>query len=138
MTARTLCVCLLLAACHEQAAVRTEAEVWHATLDPGGPVLEFGLALEHKGSGWTAFLLNGQERIEVPHVEYSGNELLLDMPHYDSRIRAHRDKYEFVGSWEKRRSATEVARVPFRANYLGDGSAAVQCTTVTVPESLSV
>jgi thiol-disulfide isomerase/thioredoxin len=97
-------------------------ETWRAVLlvgEDGTEELPFGLELVELpgGDGWTAFLLNDPERIEVPVVEWDGTSLLLEMPHYDSRIRARRgDDGALVGSWEKVRGRDRVARVPFRAS----------------------
>jgi thiol-disulfide isomerase/thioredoxin len=88
---------------------------WHAWLDTPGGKLLFDVHLARREGGWTASLVNGEERIEVPEVACDGRELLLSMPHYDSRIRARLEEHGWTGSWEKRRSATEVARVPFGA-----------------------
>src|SRR5262245_12982262 len=90
---------------------------WRAALTtPGGP-LEFALAFGRAGDGLLhAFLLNGQERIEIPRIEFDGRELMLDMPHYDSRIRARLKDHRLVGTWTKRRSAESLAEVPFQAD----------------------
>jgi thiol-disulfide isomerase/thioredoxin len=63
--------------------------------------------------------VNGEERIEVPRVGYDGKELLLDMPHYDSRIVASSEAGGLRGTWEKRRGRETVARVPFHVDGRG-------------------
>jgi hypothetical protein len=60
-------------------------EAWLTT--PGGP-LRFGLELGTEPGRPTAFLVNGAERIAVPRVELDGEQVLLELPHYDARIRA--------------------------------------------------
>ncbi len=89
---------------------------WQASLTtPGGPI-HFEISFERDGNRVLhAFLVNGEERIEVPRVELIGGNLLLDMPHYDSRIRAKLGGDRFVGAWEKRRSADTVVELPFEA-----------------------
>ena len=79
--------------------------------------LPFGLELERAQDGWRAFLVNGEERIDVPEVSWDGSELALEMAHYDSRIRATRDEASglLVGTWEKVRGKDRTARVAFRA-----------------------
>jgi len=122
----------VLLALHQPGGSIVEERAYQAWLEtPGGP-LEFGLVLERKGEGaWNAFLRNGEERIEVPKVEFDGTELLLDMPHYDSRLRARVVSSEesalrqaggdtpsdeqLEGNWEKRRSEEETAHLPFFA-----------------------
>jgi thiol-disulfide isomerase/thioredoxin len=87
---------------------------------PGGP-LRFGLELDLRPGAARAFLVNGAERIAVPRVELSGDQLLLEMPHYDARIRAtlHGSGAErLTGIWEKRRGPDSLAWVPFGAQSL--------------------
>ena len=106
---------------------------YHAWLDTPGGALGFGLELEPHGAGWTAFLRNGEERLQVPQVVFDGEQLLLDLPHYDSRIRARvvaevrvpqgpqagwvvaSSGSGLEGVWEKRRGPESTARVPFFA-----------------------
>src|SRR5262245_56691147 len=116
------------------ASTTTSPRTYHAWLETPGGDLGFGLELiPTSDDGWQAFLVNGEERIAVPHVVFDGREMLLDMPHYDSRIRAHvvpsihvkgPEGQDLVvgsngdcleGEWEKRRSETQTAHVPFRA-----------------------
>ncbi|MSR63610.1 MAG: TlpA family protein disulfide reductase [Planctomycetes bacterium] len=115
-----LALCILALGCDRKTDEAPEQLLWYARLDVAGEALPFYFELQHERALWRAFLINGEERIEVPHVEYDGDQLLLDMPHYDSRLRARREAYDLVGEWEKRRSATEVAHVPFRASCLDE------------------
>jgi len=91
---------------------------WRAWLEVPGGELPFGLELARAGdAGWRAELVNGEERIAVSVVELAEGELLLDLPHYDSRVRARvaPDGTELAGTWSKRRGPSEVAELPFRA-----------------------
>lgn len=119
------------------ASLQEGSRAYHAWLETPGGELGFGLELQPRtDAGWTAFLTNGEERIEVPQVAFDGVELVLVMPHYDSRIRARvvaqvpvralpdgtRDGWIYAsngsgleGTWEKRRGAETVASVPFLA-----------------------
>jgi thiol-disulfide isomerase/thioredoxin len=81
---------------------------------PGGP-LRFGLALERTTEGWRGFLVNGEERLEVPLVSYDAPTLRLELPHYDSRIVAELEGGHLNGWWEKRRGKESLARLPFHA-----------------------
>mgnify|MGYP001408547698 CR=1 FL=1 len=93
---------------------------------PGG-ALRFELELSRTPpESWKAFFVNGEERIPVPRVEFDGRTLVLDMPHYDSRIRAEWKEPRFVGTWQKRRSATELASLPFE-------TLALACTNLGPP-----
>ena len=104
------------------------SEHWRASLaTPGGP-LEFGLEL------WTtdphqqhAVLVNGGERIDVPSASWdpSGERgLVLDLPHYDSRITAELVDGKYVGFWEKRRGPETRARLAFTAEPVPEAVAA--------------
>src|SRR5262245_2193135 len=96
---------------------------WRAALETPGGKLEFRLEFQRKGPGaWSAFVVNAQERIEVPSVTWDGHELVLGFPHYDSRIVARFEELHFEGTWEKRRSAEETARLAFEAQpWLSEG-----------------
>jgi len=92
---------------------------WEAALEtPGGP-LRFQLAFrQDQKNELRVELVNGEERIEVPSVTLNENEteIVLDMPHYDSRIQARREGGgEWTGTWQKRRGESEIASLPFRA-----------------------
>ncbi|HEX6882095.1 MAG TPA: TlpA disulfide reductase family protein [Planctomycetota bacterium] len=113
---------LLLAVLQDLAPGRGEARLE----TPGGP-LRFGLELAVSKAGWSAFLVNGEERIAVPEVHVDGDELRLEMPHYDSRIIARSEAGALHGIWEKRRGREQVARVPFHVD------APTLCDVGTVP-----
>jgi len=65
----------------------------------------------------SAEIINGSERIPVPQVRVEDGELLLEMGHYDSRIRAvtSDNGKRLDGEWEKRRGADKWGRMAFRA-----------------------
>ena len=93
--------------------------VWSAELSsPGGP-LAFGLDLRKVDGAWAAWLVNGEERIPVPSVEWSGRSLRLDIDHYDARIHAaprlDGDRMVLEGMWTKRTGLDDWSRMTFRA-----------------------
>jgi thiol-disulfide isomerase/thioredoxin len=93
---------------------------WRASLETPGGALEFGLEFARPTpQTLMAFLVNGEERIEVRDVRLDGTSLVIEMPHYDSRIRATLTEMHLVGTWEKRRSAATTASVPFQAHTPG-------------------
>jgi thiol-disulfide isomerase/thioredoxin len=113
----TVLAALLLTTLSSQEGPRLQGDWAAALTTPGGP-LAFELAFEPRADGREgvrAFLVNGEERIEVPRVAFDGRELLLDMPHYDSRIRARLQGGRLAGTWEKRRGAERSATLPFEA-----------------------
>ena len=91
---------------------------WRTWLDCPGGELPFGLELEAGEAGeWRAFILNGSERIAIPRIELSGWELLLEIDHYDSRLRAtiSDDGRRLDGEWKKRRGKHRWGVMPFHA-----------------------
>lgn len=93
---------------------------WDAHLESAGGELEFGLRLELDASGATrAKITNASEVIDVPHVEWSRErlELVLEFPHYDSRIvaKASSDGVQLTGQWRKRKSAERWTEMTFGA-----------------------
>lgn len=92
-------------------------ESFHASLETDGGPLHFGLELEPQAGakGFRAYLINDPERIPVEHVEWDGNSLTLEIPHYDSKIEARRQGGELRGTWSKVRGKDKLAVVGFRA-----------------------
>ncbi|MAB81412.1 MAG: hypothetical protein CMJ89_18895 [Planctomycetes bacterium] len=129
-----LLLCLL---CTLPASTRTPADAeddpvpWYAWLETTGGPLGFGIEFEksEEADGWIAYLVNEPERIPIRDVSWNGDELTLDIPHYDSCIRAKRDGRELRGTWTKRRGKDKVAVVPFRAR---PGNALPARPTLTV------
>ena len=85
----------------------------HCSLEtPAGP-LPF-IVHANATTGWVE---NGSERIPIPAVRWDSERLVLDFPHYASRIEATWDSTleEFQGIWRKRRGRDNEAKVPFQA-----------------------
>jgi thiol-disulfide isomerase/thioredoxin len=90
---------------------------WRGWLDSAGGELPFRLELARSGENWSAWLINGAERAEVPRVAIEGDELILDLEHYDATIRAKvsADGGRLDGEWSLRRGADRWTRLPFHA-----------------------
>ncbi|MBI1826013.1 MAG: hypothetical protein HYR83_06455, partial [Planctomycetes bacterium] len=87
----TIALCLLCFTLQQPDASKIEApktDSWRAWLDCPGGELPFGIWLQRDMDKWSAFIINGKERAAVPHVEWTGAELVLDITDYDSTIRA--------------------------------------------------
>ncbi len=94
---------------------------WRAWLDSPGGELPFGLHLKQSGDGWSAWLMNGEERIEVPEVRFGDGRIVLDIGHYDAVITAKvsgRGK-RLDGEWAKATKDGQVSRLPFHARRDG-------------------
>ena len=86
--ATTLATVWLAICCGSAALAATPLGTWEAELETPGGALRFGLELTQDGSQWQAQLANGPERIEVPRVSVEGEQVVVEMTHYDSRIDA--------------------------------------------------
>ena len=91
--------CVLVAVCGGQDL----GGRWDAKIDcPGGPI-RFGLDLIKGQNGWSGFLVNGPERINIPVVEVVGKTVTLRIDHYDSTIELDFESGDHAdGSWKKR------------------------------------
>lgn len=105
-------------------APKLEMGVWRAWLDcPGGEMpftLEFVMPpTDEKPIGFTAFAVNGEERVEFPVVKWEGEELILSLDYYDAHIRAKvsEDGRRLDGEFTKTRS-TGLVSMPFHAESM--------------------
>jgi thiol-disulfide isomerase/thioredoxin len=110
----TLWLAILPATC--AVAVTLEGR-WIASLETPGGALRFQFDLSQRDSQWTAHVVNGPERIEVPHTTVDRGEVLIEFTHYDSRIQATYDAGHdaLEGSWTKRRGTGKLATLKFSA-----------------------
>lgn len=94
---------------------------WRAWLDSPGGELPFGLELTEQAGAWRAWFINGEERITVPTVTWDGSQLVLDVDHYDSIIRATPNEQgnRLDGEWVKRASGGGLTRMAFHATHGG-------------------
>lgn len=102
-------------------APKLEMGLWRAWLDcPGGEMpftLEFVMPpTDEKPTGFTAFAVNGEERVEFPVVKWEGEQLVLSLDYYDAHIRAKvsADGTRLDGEFTKTRS-TGLVSMPFHA-----------------------
>lgn len=90
------------------------AGFWRLELEtPGGP-LGIQLIVETSKGSPLAFFSNGPERISVDLRQNSKHEVVLNMPHYDSKIVLAKEPNgsRWHGQWTKRRGKDELASVP--------------------------
>ncbi len=84
---------------------------WDAAIECPGGAIRFGIDLQKKSGQWSAYLVNGTERIEVPIVNVGARSVTLNIDHYDSKIELALDsktsRERFVGTWKKRRGPSE-------------------------------
>lgn len=108
-----------LAACTQDPAPSGIATLptgfWQARITLPGGDIDTGIEISHRGSGYTASLVNGQERVQIDEVSYSDGQLLLRFPAFNNEIRATLEDGRLVGELVlvKRGGATQT--MPFVA-----------------------
>ena len=95
------------------------AGIWRAWLESPGGDLPFGLELRSRDGRWSAWILNGTERIAIPAVRIERDELVMSIAHYDSSVRAKvaYDGRRLTGRWKKRRGKDLWTDMKFRATF---------------------
>ncbi len=113
----SICLCWTVSAPAFAGGAPPRVGPWRAWLDCPGGELPFELDLASEGRKWHGWIINGPERIDVPEVTWDGNELLLNISHYDSAIRAKTgdDGSTLEGEWKKRSGAEEWSTLAFHA-----------------------
>lgn len=117
-----LCVSSLVGATGEPRAEVSDTLIaegpWRAWLQSPGGELPFGLEFRKDDSGWHAMIINGAERIEVPQLTVLSTTVLLQIPHYDSKIFAKiLDRgARLEGLWTKRGRNDKSTNMSFRAD----------------------
>ena len=90
---------------------------WRAWLESPGGELPFGLEIARTAGTLSATIVNGEERIAIPSTTVEARDIVLDMPHYDSAIRARISPLgvSLKGEWRKRSGVDRWTVMPFRA-----------------------
>jgi hypothetical protein len=83
---------------------------------PGGE-LPFGLDLERSGPDWTAFLINGPERLKVSEVTVDGSHLEIKMPGYENRLAAAAKGGQLEGEVVLNKPGDKDQHLPLRAQF---------------------
>jgi len=108
----SLCVCLaMLAAC----GAPIEPGIYRAALTLPGGELPFGLELAKENGKPVAYLINGEERVRVPDVEFQGRKLRMTLPAFGNRLTARSGRDGLEGELVMVRRGGEEQVIPFRA-----------------------
>jgi thiol-disulfide isomerase/thioredoxin len=83
---------------------------------PGGE-LPFGLDLVRGGPDWTAFLINGPERLKVSEVTVDGSHLQIKMPGYENRLTADAKGGQLEGEVVLSKPGGKDQHLPLRAQF---------------------
>lgn len=115
------CIGVVLAMSSPVQAEQPATGQWRAWLDSPGGELPFGLKLKQTGDNWSAWLINGTERIEIPKVRFENGDILFDIEHYDAILNAKvsRKGKRLDGEWRKTTKNGEVSKLPFHAQHKG-------------------
>jgi peroxiredoxin len=119
-------VCLALAACEQTGQVQNATVLptgyWQASIALPGGEIETGIEIGRDSGVYQATLINGQERVRIDEVSFSGDELLLRFPAFNNEIRATLKDGTLTGQLTlvKRFGDTQV--MPFRATPGGQNA----------------
>lgn len=106
MMIKNLLTCILLFAALFGNAQATET--WQATLHrPDGEQIIFNFKLENISGKKVMVIVNATERIKVDNVCFTADSVFIQMPVFESAIRAAVNKNGWQGSWIKGGSGTD-------------------------------
>src|SRR5262245_5943499 len=91
--------------------------LWRGWLDCPGGEIPFHFELQRDGDKWSGWLINEPDRSPIPKVTWNGTELVLDIAHYDSVLRAKPNASgdQWDGTWRKRSKIDKWVEMPFHA-----------------------
>ena len=105
-------VLLFVGACNKPKSVDEtpvlRSGYWQASITLPGGDIETGIEISKDGELYQASLVNGQERVRIDEVGFSGGELLLRFPAFNNEIRA--TLADFYTGIRGRRHDTAVSR----------------------------
>lgn len=90
---------------------------WRAWLDCPGGAIPFGMELTKGEGGWSATIINGPERIDVPEVNLSDGVLTLSIDYFDSSMVATIEDggTRLEGEWKRKSTGDRWTRLKFHA-----------------------
>ena len=115
-----LVAALWLYGCEREAQVEAPPTLptgyWQASITLPGGNIETGIEISLDGDHYSASLVNGQERVRIDEVEFTGNELLLRFPAFNNEIRALLEGGRLVGELTLVKQFGETQVMPFSAS----------------------
>jgi peroxiredoxin len=88
---------------------------YRAVLQSPGGELPFGLDLSRDATGWSGYLVNGQERLKLDEVTVNGGHLDIKMPGYENRLAADAQGDQLVGEVVLDKLGGKDQHIPFHA-----------------------
>jgi len=95
--------------------VSIQPGTWRGVLTLPGGELPFLLQVEQSGPDWSVTLINGDERVVVPEVTLSNEQLTLVLPAFNTRIAASRDGSGYTGELTLVKRGGKKQVIPFNA-----------------------
>jgi thiol-disulfide isomerase/thioredoxin len=114
---------IFLAACGRASAPGSSAResiqtgIYRVVLQLPGGELPFSLGLERAGSGWSGYLINGPERLQVNEVAVDGPHLEIKMPGYENRLTAAAKGGQLQGEVVLSKPGGKDQHLPLRAQF---------------------
>lgn len=89
--------------------------IWRGWLDRPNGDIPFHFELVREGDQWSGWLINDPDRTPIPKVSWDGKELVLDITHYDSVLRAKPNAAgdQWDGTWRKRSKGDKWIEMAF-------------------------
>lgn len=117
MNRRNTVLIAILAWVSAAAAAEPPTGLWRGWLDCPGGQLPFLFELQRDGNQWSGWLINEPDRSPIPKVTWDGTELVMDVSHYDSLLRAKPNAAgdQWDGIWRKRAKIDKWVELPFHA-----------------------
>lgn len=118
----TIFACAVLLTACDNPPVVTETPVlasgyWQASITLPGGDIETGIEISRLGEAYQASLINGQERVRIDQVSFTGGELLLRFPAFNNEIRATLVEGGLQGELTIVRRFGETEVMPFSATH---------------------
>ncbi|MCH7410050.1 TlpA family protein disulfide reductase [Belliella sp. DSM 111904] len=112
----TLFSLILLISCQNEKEDTYDLEgKWRAEIDLSEDILPFGLEIYQSGEKWSAFLINGVEKLEIQDITVQKDSIHIPMGVFDATIHAQIQKGgELVGKYVRNYSVDYV--LPFHAS----------------------
>lgn len=113
-------ITFLMAACKNAGLSDLQNGSWRATLKTAtGVEIPFNFELADSAGSKYLDIINGKERLRVNEITLDGDSILIQMPLFDSEIRAALRGKNLQGRWIKHLASTDVS-MPFKAEYGAD------------------
>ncbi|MCH7403826.1 peroxiredoxin family protein [Belliella kenyensis] len=112
----TLFNLILLISCQNEKEDTYDLEgKWRAEIDLSEDVLPFGLEINQSGEKWSAFLINGEEKLEIQDITVQKDSIHIPMGVFDATIHARiHESGELVGKYVRNYSVDYI--LPFQAS----------------------